>query len=75
MRRSQTVFFNVLNMLAPVLLLIAIVLIVMSFADRFRGKEETFLLLFGLGLAGVALVLRIIWGIGLRGVRKKKRKA
>ena len=69
--RSVALVLNTMNMLGPVLLVVAVALLLTSWAQLDDPQLDDAVNRWALGLIVGALALRIIWGVAIWRLRRK----
>jgi hypothetical protein len=74
MTRRQVIFYNTINLLSLVLFLVGLGLALAAAVARLEEVAGELMARGGIWMMGLAIVLRIVWGFGLRKQRRKARK-
>ena len=69
--RSVALVLNTMNMLGPVLLVVAVALLLTSWAQLDDPQLDAAVNRWALGLIGGAMALRIMWGVAIWRLRCK----
>jgi hypothetical protein len=72
--RPLAITMNTLNILAPALLLVAIILAGVAKLGAHPLEIKKLLLHYAAIAVGISLLLRVVWGLGIRLVRQRSEK-
>jgi hypothetical protein len=70
--RHVAVTMNTLNVLAPSLLLLSLILVATAKLGDLPFEMRQLLTQYAIGLAVTALLLRVLWGLGIRVLRSDR---